>query len=272
MAKQRLLYIAQEISPYLPSSPLADNSNTVAQDLQGKGYEVRSFMPKYSSINERRNQLHEVIRLSGLNLSIDDTDHPLIIKVATLLPTRMQVYFIDNDDYFQSQPDKGLETVAHPSDNDERMMFFTKGIIETVRKLRWAPAVIHCSGWLSALTPLYIRVLEQDDPILSPAKIIYALRRENFNGTLDARLKEKLKMCGFDDQSLTQIDTATDWMTLNRLAIDYADAIVEDDTDLPQELIDYALASGKPFLRHTPDAGKATAYAEFYANVPTPAK
>lgn len=143
MGKQKVLFISQEIAPYLPSTPLAVLGRQLAQCTQDHGYEVRTFMPKYGCINERRNQLHEVIRLSGMNVVIDDSDHPLIIKVATLQPSRMQVYFIDNDDYFQFTPDKQLETVSSPEDNDERQMFFVRGVIETVKKLRWEPAVIH---------------------------------------------------------------------------------------------------------------------------------
>ena len=153
--RNKVLYISQEIAPYLPETPMSVAGRTLPQSAQENGYEVRTFMPKYGSINERRNQLHEVIRLSGMNVVIDDTDHPLIIKVATLQPTRMQVYFIDNDDYFQFSPDKILEIVSSPEDNDERIMFFARGVIETVRKLRWNPAIIHCLGWTSALVPLY---------------------------------------------------------------------------------------------------------------------
>ena len=157
MENKKLLYISQEIAPYLPDSPLALFGRDLPQKVQEKGFEVRTFMPKYGCINERRNQLHEVIRLSGMNIIIDDSDHPLIIKVATLQPSRMQVYFIDNDDYFQRAGAKELETVSSPGDNDERMMFFARGIIETVKKLRWDPAVIHCTGWISTLVPMYVK-------------------------------------------------------------------------------------------------------------------
>lgn len=142
--RDKVLYISQEISPYLPDTPLSLLGKSLPQGAQDMGYEVRTFMPKYGCINERRNQLHEVIRLSGMNVIIDDSDHPLIIKVATLQPSRMQVYFIDNDDYFHFSPDKTLEIVSSPDDNDERLMFFSRGVIETVKKLRWNPALVHC--------------------------------------------------------------------------------------------------------------------------------
>ncbi len=180
MENKKILYISQEIAPYLPETPMAVYGRDLPQKVQEKGYEVRTFMPKYGCINERRNQLHEVIRLSGMNIIIDDSDHPLIIKVATLQPSRMQVYFIDNDDYFQRAGAKQLETIASPHDNDERMMFFAKGVIETVKKLRWDPAVIQCTGWISTLVPMYVKRMYQDDPALAKSKIIYSLRPEKF--------------------------------------------------------------------------------------------
>ena len=164
MDVNKVLYISQEIAPYLPETPMALLGRDLPQGILETGAEVRTFMPKYGSINERRNQLHEVIRLSGMNLIIDDTDHPLIIKVATLQPSRMQVYFIYNDDYFAHNLTKELETVSSPADNDERSIFFVRGVIETVRKLRWDPNIIHCNGWITALAPLYIRQNYNDDP------------------------------------------------------------------------------------------------------------
>ena len=153
MKNNRILYISQEISPYLADSPLSVLGKAMPVKMQERGFEVRTFMPKYGCINERRNQLHEVIRLSGMNIIIDDTDHPLIIKVATLQPSRMQVYFIDSDDYFTSSAGGAapLETVSDPEQNDERMIFFVRGVVETVKKLRWEPAVVQCMGWITAL-------------------------------------------------------------------------------------------------------------------------
>ena len=170
--------------------------------IQERGYEVRTFMPKYGCINERRNQLHEVIRLSGMNLIIDDTDHPLIIKVATLQPARMQVYFIYNEDYFQRNPGKGLETEESPELNDERCIFFVRGTIETVKKLRWEASIVHCQGWLSALTPLYVKKVYADDPSFRGSKVVYSLYGSSFNGQLDPRFEEKLRMEGFSDDDL----------------------------------------------------------------------
>lgn len=251
MGKTKVLFISQEIAPYLPKSPLSELGIDLARTSQEKGYEVRSFMPKYGCINERRNQLHEVIRLSGMNLIIDDTDHPLIIKVATLQPSRMQVYFIDSDDYFHFSPDKKLETVTSPEDNDERQMFFVRGVIETVKKLRWEPAVIYCIGWISALAPLYLKRMFQDDPSLANTKIIFDLRPESFEGSLDERFAEKLIMSQFAAEDIATVaGEPVSTKALTKLAIDYADALVQSSPDVEEEIIEYAASSGKPFLRY----------------------
>lgn len=251
MGKTKVLFISQEIAPYLPKSPLSELGINLARTSQDKGYEVRTFMPKYGCINERRNQLHEVIRLSGMNLIIDDTDHPLIIKVATLQPSRMQVYFIDSDDYFHFSPDKKLETVTSPEDNDERQMFFVRGVIETVKKLRWEPAVIYCIGWISALAPLYLKRMFQDDPSLANTKIVFDIRPESFDGTLDERFAEKLNMSQFSNEDIATIANGpVDTKALTKLAIDYADALVQSSPEVDEEILEYAAASGKPFLRY----------------------
>jgi len=269
MEHKKILYISQEISPYLPDSPLSLLGKNLPQGVLERGFEVRTFMPKYGCINERRNQLHEVIRLSGMNVVIDDTDHPLIIKVATLQPARMQVYFIDNDDYFHYSPDKSLEIHSSAVDNDERIMFFVKGVIETVKKLRWEPAVIHCLGWTSALAPIYLKRLFQDDPTFSNSKIVYALHKDSFEGTLDPRFTEKLKMSQFTDEDIACIASApVDYVALNKLAVNYADAIVESSEDVSPELIEYAKATGKPFLPYSNDETTLIdRYIEFYNSI-----
>ena len=269
MSKQKILYISQEITPYLPKDSLSDLGQQLPQAIQEYGYEVRTFMPKYGIINERRNQLHEVIRLSGMNIVIDDTDHPLIIKVATLQPSRMQVYFIDNDDYFDQHGIDGLEINVHPSDNDERCIFFTRGVMETVKKLRWEPAIINCLGWITALAPLYIKTRFIEDPAFRSSKIIYTLFNDPIPENFDPRFVEKMIMDGFSKEqinSLITTDGQVDNLALNKLAIDYADAIVVSSEGVDPALIDYAIASGKPFLPY-PGDGNYEQYATFYASL-----
>lgn len=265
MELNKILYISQEIVPYLPSTPMAEHCLKLPQEMQERGTEVRTFMPKYGCIKERRNQLHEVIRLSGLNIIIDDADHPLIIKVATLQPARMQVYFIDNEDYFnRSQSTPELETTLLPADNDERILFYTRGVIETVKKLRWFPSVIHCSGWVTALAPLYLKTLYNDEKPLTDAKIVFSVFDTKFDGQLDPRFKEKLIMDGIPAEKLAAIESGADWKALNRLAVDYSDGIVQASPEIDSDLIEYIKNSGKPFLPYPGEEGFGDRYIEFY--------
>lgn len=267
MDVNKVLYISQEIAPYLSDSPLSVFGRDLPQGIQEKGVEVRTFMPRYGIINERRNQLHEVIRLSGMNIAIDDADHPLIIKVATLQPSRMQVYFIDNDDYFLRHTSEGLETDLMAADNDERSIFFVRGVVETVKKLRWEPSIIHCTGWITALTPLFLKRVYADDPSFANTRIVYSLFDNNFAGHLDSRMVEKLRMDGFSDSDLTTlIGGDVDYKRLNKLAIDYADAVIQSSENIDPELIEYAKASGKPFLPFPGDEN-VQAYADFYRSL-----
>lgn len=252
MDVKKVLLVSQEIDPYLTGTATADYSRMMALKLQEKGAEVRCFMPRYGAINERRNQLHEVIRLSGLNISIDDTDHPLIIKVATLQPTRLQVYFIDNDDYFcRHTQQKSLETVDEPETNDERAIFFVRGVIETVKKLRWNPDLVICVGWITALVPMYLRSIYGEDPSFSDSKIVYAVSGKPFEGALDKRMVEKLMQEGLSEEQVKSIateDGLINFERLNRLAIDSSDAVIDSGADSDQTALDYAKASGKPFM------------------------
>lgn len=267
MDVKKVLYISQEIEPYLPATDLSTFCRTIAQGLQEKGAEVRTFMPKYGSINERRNQLHEVIRLSGMNIIISDTDHPLIIKVATLQPTRLQVYFIDNDDYFYRHASGKYELNDWADVNDERAIFFVRGTIETVKKLRWEADIVHCTGWMTALTPLFIKHLYADDPSFRSSKIVYSLFPDELSAPLSRRLYANLKEAGIADDILAAIsadgEEAVDVVKLNKIAIDHADAIVESAPGVDPVLIDYARQSGKPFLA-LPAEGDIDAYHSFY--------
>ncbi len=242
----KVLYISQEITPYLPANNMSTIGQNLPQAAQSNGYEVRIFMPKYGSINERRNQLHEVIRLSGMNVIIDDTDHPLIIKVATLQPSRMQVYFIDSDDYFIHKSIDDLELRLYPEENDERLMFFAYGVIETVKKLRWEPEIIHCQGWASALAPLYIKTLYAEDPMFKNARVVYSLYDDEFEGKLNERFFDKLQQAGIPQDITDRLkDVDINHEAIMKLAIDFADAVVISSPSASQSLIDYARSQGK---------------------------
>lgn len=264
---KKVLYISQEITPYLPSSEFADFGRDLPQSFAENGIEVRTFMPRYGAINERRNQLHEVIRLSGLNIVIDDTDHPLIIKVATLLPSRMQVYFIDNDDYFERHATE-LETITGAHENDERSIFFNRGVLETAKKLRWIPAVIHCCGWMCALAPLYLKTAYADDPAFNTAKVVFSLYDNPMPGDLTDKLFDKLCSDDIPAEAIAAIkDKAVTGADLNRIAIDHADAIAISDPNVDPEVIEYARRSGKPLLEYPGREKYFEAYNEFYKSL-----
>lgn len=235
MEKKRILFVSQEITPFLPKSDVSTIARKLPQGVQENGKEIRVFMPRFGTINERRHQLHEVIRLSGMNLIIDDTDHPLIIKVASIPTARMQVYFIDNEEYFKRKSvftdDKGEE---HP-DNDERSMFFCRGVLETVKKLGWKPDVIHCHGWMTSLMPMYIKEVYNDDPHFTDTKVVYSLYNNSFNKSWDNNFVKKLKFEGFNDEIIEAIKDG-DFNSLNKTAMQYSDGIIVGKEEVNEEL------------------------------------
>ena len=249
MASRKILYVCQEIMPYLPESELSGLSRRLAQAMQERGNEIRTFMPRYGCINERRNQLHEVIRLSGMNLIIDDNDHQLIIKVASIPSARIQIYFIDNDDYFARKAVLlGADGKAF-ADNDERAIFFARGVLETVRKLNWAPTVVHCMGWMSAVVPIYLKKVFNDDPLFRDVKIVVTLADDRFDEPLDAQFAEKIANEGVKDEKLSILSTPS-YENLYRFVIDYADGITVASPKASPELVEYARQSGKPVLEY----------------------
>ena len=247
----RILFLDQEIFPYLPEeSPIRCLNRQLPEYFQANGYETRTFMPKFGAINERRNQLHEVIRLSGMNLIIDDVDHPLLIKVASIQTARIQIYFIDNDDYFRRRS-KELPPMSENDYeyNDERCIFFARGAIETVKKLRWTPDIIYCSGWMSALAPLYLKKAYADTPFFTNSKIIVALDNNEYTKPFSSKFAEKLLIDGVtlnDVRSFAGFPVG--YEELMRLAIDYSDAITLVTPEVNPRLLNYARTSGKPIM------------------------
>lgn len=237
MSALKVLYISQEITPYLPSTVRADLCRQLPQSILEKGKEVRIFMPKFGNINERRNQLHEVIRLSGMNICIDDTDHPLIIKVASIQQARMQVYFIDNEDFFQRKYDIADEN-GEFDDNEDRAIFFLRGVLETVKKLRWSPDVIHCHGWISALAPIYIKRAYNNDPFFKDSRIVYSVYDDDFKKNFSAKFAEKLKINGISDEDVADIkDKEVSFADLTRFALKYSDGAVQGSENINSDLI-----------------------------------
>lgn len=263
----KVLFITQEITPYVSESEMSLVGRNLPQAIQEKGREIRTFMPKWGNINERRNQLHEVIRLSGMNLIIDDTDHPLIIKVASIQSARMQVYFIDNDDYFQNRLQKVDENGEEYDDNDARAIFYARGVLETVKKLRWCPDIIHCHGWMCTVAPLYIKKAYKDEPSFRSTKVVFSLYDEDFKKPFNPNFPEMLMLKGIAKKDLAKLKEPLDYATICKLAIDYSDGIIQQSEHLDESIIEYARQSGKPFLEYQTPENFAEACNNFYDQV-----
>ena len=265
MATNKILYVCQEISPYTVENDFSKLSLDMARQMQERGSEVRTFMPRYGCINERRNQLHEVIRLSGMNLIINDNDHQLIIKVASIPAARLQVYFIDNDDYFSRR------AILHDAegnmfeDNDDRAIFFARGMLETVKKLRWSPTIVHCHGWFSAIAPMYLKKVFYDDPLFRDVKIVLSLSDDKFEGELAKEFKQKLEEEGIMDSQMSILEEPS-YQNLYRFVIDYADGIIVTSPNADAEIIEYARSRGKKVLDYQAGEDKEVFdnYKKFY--------
>lgn len=245
MKDKKVLIISSEVVPYLPQTVMAVNSFQIPKTINEQGGQTRIFMPRYGIINERRHQLHEVIRLSGMNLVVNDVDTPLIIKVASIPKERMQVYFIDNEEYFKRKALlRDTEGALFP-DNDERMIFFTKGVIETVKKLNWSPDIIHLQGWFTSLFPLYIRTYFKDEPLFSESKIVTSLYSKDFDGRLSETLNEKVT---FDTVAVEGEEWIADpnHTNLSLLSAAYSDGLLLSGDEIDQRVIDYIETNGKP--------------------------
>jgi starch synthase len=248
MEPTRILFICSEIAPYLTDTDMSEVGRILPQAIADKGREIRVFMPRFGSVNERRNQLHEVIRLSGMNIIIDDTDHPLIIKVASMPGVRTQVYFIDNDDYFQRKSALMDDDGEPFADNDERAIFFARGVLETVKKLRWKPSVIHCQGWFTFLSALLSKKAYKDDPLFGKTKVVLALaENEKFEKPLDKRLKEKLLLEGIRPKDVEDLANPT-FLNYVKFAIRYSDGVIFFGNKKNPTLDTFAKGLKKPIL------------------------
>ena len=264
----KVLFITQEIIPYVAESEMAIAGRKIPQTIQEKGREIRTFMPKWGNVNERRNQLHEVIRLSGMNLIIDDTDHPLIIKVASIQAARMQVYFIDNDDYFQNRLMATNENGEEYTDNDERAIFYARGVLETVKKLRWCPEVIHCQGWISALVPLYIKKAYMEEPSFRDSKVILSLFENDLKSNLQADIVEKMLLKNIEKSDIEDVIPASaTFKDMYKLAIKYSDGVILHSENIDPELIAYAREIGGPVLEYQPIETFTDAINQFYDDI-----
>ena len=260
---KRVLFVNSEIFPYLPESHITNIGRYLPQGIQEKGFEIRSFMPRYGCINERKNQLHEVIRLSGMNIIINEIDRPLVIKVASISAARLQVYFIDNDDYF-----KRKETFCDAdgnffADNAERAIFFARSVMETVKKLRWAPDIIHCHGWISHILPLYLKKVYKDDPIFSNSKIVLSLYDDTPSVNFD---KDFAKLTLFNDITEKDVEVLEDPTGINlaKLAAQYSDGVILAAENVEPEIIRYCESQSLPILPYNAASFEDGSYVDDY--------
>jgi starch synthase len=233
MSKLRILYVASEINPFLQTSEVADFVRKLPQAMQEKGMEIRILVPRFGLINERKNRLHEVVRLSGINISVGDEEKPLIIKVASIPNAKLQVYFIDNEDYFHRKSVFHDKENKFYEDNDERAIFFCKGVIETVRKLGWAPDIVHCNDWITSFIPLYLKTTYKNDPLFKNAKTVFTIYNNSFTHKFKGDIMTKVKMIDIEDSMLGQLKTA-DYEGFIKLGAQFADVVsmAEDNKKL----------------------------------------
>lgn len=263
MNGKKILFVSSELVPYLPENEVSLMSYETPRMVNGNGGQIRIFMPRFGNINERRHQLHEVIRLSGMNLVINDMDMPLIIKVASIPRERIQVYFIDNDEYFKRKATFTDEEGNSFPDNDERAIFFAKGVVETVKKLNWSPDIIHVHGWMASLLPLYLKKYYSDEPLFTQSKIVMSVYGQGFEGSLDNNVINKI---AFDNIPVEDISALKEpnYNNLLKVAVDYSDAVILAANDIPKDLVDYISNLEKPVLPFVSLQEFEEAYMNFY--------
>jgi starch synthase len=266
MEDKRILYVSSEVVPYLAENEVSLMSYDVPKMVNDQGGQIRIFMPRYGNINERRHQLHEVIRLSGMNLVVNDLDMPLIIKVASIPKERIQVYFIDNDEYFKRKATFTDEEGALFPDNDERAIFFAKGVVETVKKLNWVPDIIHVHGWMAAMLPIYLKHYYKDEALFSDTKIITSVYSQSFEGNLNLEMINKVKFDGVPEAAISNLETP-DYENIILATLNHSDGIIIASENLSPSLTKFIETSGKPFLSFTAKDKFAEVYTNFYKNL-----
>ena len=263
MEDKRILYVSSEVVPYLPENEVSQMSFDLPKMINDQGGQIRIFMPRYGNVNERRHQLHEVIRLSGMNLVVNDVDMPLIIKVASIPKERIQVYFIDNDEYFKRKSTFTDEEGAMFPDNDERAIFFAKGVVETVKKLNWVPDIIHVQGWMASLLPLYMKHYYKNDALFADTKIVTSIFGEGFDGELDKEISKKIQFDAVPYEAVQDLEVPT-YENLMKVAIAHSDGVTMGSEEISPNLTKFIEASKKPFLPFASKDAFAEAFTQFY--------
>lgn len=265
MPKKKVLIITQEMNPYTAISEISEIARRLPQYVQQKGMEIRVLMPKFGTINERRHRLHEVVRLSGMNIIVDDDDFPLIIKVASLPGARMQVYFLDNEDFFRRKSVFTDDEGEVFDDNEDRMVFFCKGAIETVKKFGWPPDIIHCHGWMTSLVPLYIKKAYKNEPLFRDAKVIYSMYENPLTDNFSDDFFAKASINALNEGDLKAYKT-NDKIVVDRGAATFADGVIVGSESLSESVTEMLEGLEVPVLQY-PGAEKEAylpAYLEFF--------
>jgi starch synthase len=263
MKDKRILYVSSEVVPYLAENEVSLMSYDVPKMINDQGGQIRIFMPRYGNINERRHQLHEVIRLSGMNLVVNDLDMPLIIKVASIPKERIQVYFIDNDEYFKRKATFADEEGVMYPDNDERAIFFAKGVVETVKKLNWVPDIIHVHGWMAAMLPIYMKHFYKNEALFSETKIVTSVYSQSFDDTLDPEMINKVKFDDIPYGAISDLEIPN-YENIIKATVKHSDAVIIASDAVSPSLTKFIESSGKPFLPFVPKDKFAEAYTNFY--------
>lgn len=263
MKKARVLFVSSEITPYVPENHISHIGRYLPQGIQERGKEIRTFMPRYGCINERRNQLHEVIRLSGMNLIINDADHPLIIKVASIQAARMQVYFIDNEEFFQRKSIVTNDKGEFFEDNDERAIFFCRGVLETVKKLGWAPDVIHCHGWMTSVMPLLVKKVYNEEPIFANSRVVYSVYNDEFDKAFPKNFGQKVSMEGVGKDDIKFLKDPS-FLNVTKMAIQHSDGVIMGDEKINTDVAKHLKSLDKPVLAYKTPEEYLDSYNEFY--------
>jgi len=263
MEKKKVLIVTQEMEPYTALSEISAIARKLPQYVQEKGFEIRVLMPRFGTINERRHRLHEVVRLSGMNIIVDDDDFPLIIKVASLPGARLQVYFLDNDDFFKRKSVFEDAEGKPFDDNADRMVFFCKGVLETVKKFGWAPDIIHTHGWMTSLVPLYLKTAYKNEPIFQNSKVVYSLYENSLGKTFSESFFEKASINNLEPEDLEAYKTG-EGINLHAGAVTYADAVITGSEDLSSETTKIVEGTDKPVLEYKGEEEYLAAYLEFF--------
>ena len=268
MSKTRILYVASEINPFLQTTEVAEFVRKLPQAMQEKGMEIRILIPRFGLINERKNRLHEVVRLSGININIRGEEKPLIIKVASIPNAKLQVYFIDNEDYFQRKSVFTDKEEKFFDDNDERAIFFCKGVLETVKKLGWSPDIVHCNDWMTSFIPLYLKTTYKQDPIFKGCKSIFSVyNAKGFDHTFNEDIVEKALMNEVEESMLTSLKPAN-YSAFIKLGSEYADLVINAEAQ-PSEELEKLLLSDNSRKINTIEANEETldTYYELYTEL-----